>query len=191
MSQIDRVLEFWFGEDFRQTVPKPQKKWFVKDTVFDQAVREWFFGTYEQAIAGRLDHWLETAEGSLALTIVLDQFPRNMFRDTAQAFASDGQALMVANQALERDFDRDLPPVMRVFFYLPLEHSENRANQIRCVQLLQSFADDPELQSYYEFALKHQAVIEQFGRFPHRNDILGRASTPAEIAFLQQPGSKF
>lgn len=191
MSQVDRVLAFWFGEDFRQTMPKPQKKWFVKDAHFDQAVREWFLGTYEQAIAGRLEHWMATAEGALALTIVLDQFPRNMFRDTAKAFASDDQALMVANQALERDFDQDLPPVMRVFLYLPLEHSESRANQNRCVQLLRPFADDPELQSYYEFALKHQSVIEQFGRFPHRNAILGRASTPAEIAFLQQAGSKF
>jgi uncharacterized protein (DUF924 family) len=191
MAQGDSVLRFWFGEDWQQVPPRPQQKWFVKDPVFDQSVREWFTGTYAQATAGRLEHWTETAAGTLALTIVLDQFPRNMFRDTPQAFASDAQALRVADYAIDRDFDQDLPPVMRIFFYLPFEHSENLNNQNRAVQLLKSSADDPELGSYYEFALKHQAVIAQFGRFPHRNQILGRESTPEEQAFLQQPGSRF
>ncbi|MFM2431870.1 MAG: hypothetical protein RLZZ511_3083 [Cyanobacteriota bacterium] len=191
MSQGDSVLRFWFGEDWQQVPPTPQKKWFVKDPIFDQSVREWFTGTYEQAVAGRLEHWTETAAGALALTIVLDQFPRNMFRDTPKAFASDAQALHVADYALDRDFDQDVPPVMRLFFYLPFEHSENLSNQNRAVQLLQGYADDPELGSYAEFALKHQAVIAQFGRFPHRNAILGRESTPAELEFLEQPGSRF
>jgi uncharacterized protein (DUF924 family) len=191
MGQGERVLEFWFGNDFRHTEPQPQKKWFEKDAVFDQTVREWFLGTYEQAVAARLTDWMETAAGALALTIVLDQFPRNMFRGTAKAFASDGQALMVANHALDRDFDQDLPPVMRIFFYLPFEHSENLVNQNRCVQLLKPFSTDPQLGRYYEYALKHQAVIEQFGRFPHRNLILGRSSTPAETEFLKQPGAAF
>jgi uncharacterized protein (DUF924 family) len=191
MRHGDRVLAFWFGEDWQTAIVKPQKKWFAKDPIFDQAVKEWFLGTYEQAVEGRFESWMETAMGALALTIVLDQFPRNIFRDTAQAFASDSQALMVANYALDRDFDQDLPPVMRVFFYLPFEHSENSDHQARCVQMLTPFASDPELKGYYEFALRHQAVIEQFGRFPHRNALLGRPDTIAEVEFLQQPGSGF
>lgn len=191
MERGEKVLRFWFGEDFRTGAIKPQKKWFIKDDVFDQSVKEWFSGTYQQAADGRLDDWMESAEGALALTIVLDQFPRNMFRDTPQAFATDRQALAVAEYAIDRDFDQDVAPVMRVFFYLPLEHSENLANQNRCVQLLQAFAPDPDLRRYYEFALKHQAVIQQFGRFPHRNAILGRESSTEELAFLAQPGSRF
>lgn len=191
MSHGDRVLAFWFGEDWRTAPPTPQQKWFTKDPIFDQAVKEWFLGTYEQAVEGRFESWMDSAEGALALTIVLDQFPRNIFRDTPQAFASDSPALMVASHAIDRDFDQDLPPVMRIFFYLPFEHSENRDHQNRCVQLLTPFASDPALKSYYEFALRHQAIVEQFGRFPHRNVLLGRPSTPAEIAFLQQPGSGF
>jgi uncharacterized protein (DUF924 family) len=191
MSHGDRVLAFWFGDDWQTCTPTPQQKWFTKDPTFDKAVKEWFLGTYEQAVEGRFESWMETATGALALTIVLDQFPRNIFRDTAKAFASDVQALMVANYALDRDFDQDLPPVMRVFLYLPFEHSENRDHQNRCVQVLTPFATDPVLKRYYEFALRHQAVIEQFGRFPHRNALLGRPSTPAEIEFLQQPGSRF
>jgi uncharacterized protein (DUF924 family) len=191
MSTAARILDFWFGDDWPTTAPPPQPQWFVKDANFDQSVREWFFDTYRQAAAGQFADWADTAVGALALTIVLDQFPRNMFRGTAPAFATDGQALMVAQTAIERGFDQDVPPVMRVFFYLPFEHSENLDHQNQAVQFLQSFAADPELKSYYEFAVKHQAVIAQFGRFPHRNQILGRQSTSEEIAFLQQPGSSF
>ncbi|MBE9033011.1 DUF924 domain-containing protein [filamentous cyanobacterium LEGE 11480] len=191
MGHGEKVLQFWFGEDFRRPDLKPQKKWFIKDDIFDQSVREWFSGVYQQATEGRFEDWMETAEGALALTIVLDQFPRNMFRDTPKAFASDAQALMVASQAIDRDFDQDVSPVMRVFFYVPFEHSENLANQHRCVELFQSLATEPALKSYPEYALKHQAVIKQFGRFPHRNEILGRTSTPEELTFLQQPGSRF
>jgi uncharacterized protein (DUF924 family) len=190
MSQIDRVLEFWFGQNW-QTDLKPRKEWFQKDPNFDQAVREWFLGTYEQAIAGQLDHWLDGALSTLALTIVYDQFPRNMFRDSAKAFATDSKALMTAQHAIERDFDQDLAPIMRVFFYLPFEHSELLQHQNQAISYLQPFATDPELKSYYDFALKHQAVIDRFGRFPHRNAILGRQSTPEELEFLQQPGASF
>jgi uncharacterized protein (DUF924 family) len=190
MSQIDRVLEFWFSHDWQMEL-KPRKEWFLKDSNFDQAVREWFLGTYEQAVAGKLDHWLDAALSTLALTIVLDQFPRNMFRDRPQAFASDSKALMTAQHAIERDFDQDVPPIMRLFFYLPFEHSELLQHQNQAVNLLKPWAADPELKSYYDFALKHQAVIDRFGRFPHRNVILGRRSTAEELEFLQQPGASF
>jgi uncharacterized protein (DUF924 family) len=191
VSTVQKILEFWFGEDYQTANPRPQKKWFVKDANFDQTVREWFLGIYEQAAAGRLDDWMMAAESALALTIVLDQFPRNMFRDSAKAFATDSRALMVAQQAIDFGFDQEIAPVLRVFFYLPFEHSENLDHQNESVRLLQPFSEDPELRQYYDFALRHQAIVAQFGRFPHRNQILGRASTPAEIEFLQQPGSGF
>jgi uncharacterized protein (DUF924 family) len=191
VSTVQKILEFWFGEAYQTANLQPQKKWFVKDANFDQTVREWFLGIYEQAAAGRLDDWMMAAESALALTIVLDQFPRNMFRDSAKAFATDSRAFMVAQQAIDLGFDQDVMPVMRVFFYLPFEHSENLDHQNEAVRLFQPFSADPELRQYYDFALRHQAIVTQFGRFPHRNQMLGRVSTAEEIEFLQQPGSGF
>jgi uncharacterized protein (DUF924 family) len=188
-SAVNRILNFWFGDDWSDLRPRPA--WFTKDEKFDHAVREWFLGTYNQAIAGALTGWTEQAESCLALVLVLDQFPRNMFRDTAQAFSTDPQALMAAQTAIAMGFDQDLPPVMRLFFYLPFEHSETIAHQVEAVRLLKPFSQDENLNSYYQFALKHQAIINQFGRFPHRNTILGRPNTDEETAFLQQPGSRF
>jgi uncharacterized protein (DUF924 family) len=138
-----------------------------------------------------MDGWMEEALSALALVIVLDQFPRNMFRGQAQAFGSDRQALMWANHAVDLGFDDQVIPVMRQFFYFPFEHSEDPANQAYAVRLFKQFENDPQLASTYEFALRHQAIIDRFGRFPHRNEVLGRASTMEELAFLQEPGSGF
>lgn len=194
-SMIERVLKFWFGDGYDPTdalgLVAPQAQWFTKDANFDQMVRERFVAIYEQAAAGQLADWTETATGCLALVLVLDQFPRNMFRNSARAFATDNQALAIAQLAMDLGFDQEVSPVMRAFFYLPFEHSESLQNQNRAVQLFKPFLQMPGLEHYYDFSLKHQAVIEQFGRFPHRNSILGRSSTPAELEFLQKPGSGF
>jgi uncharacterized protein (DUF924 family) len=191
MTTIDRVLEVWFGDDFRDGEVKTREKWFNKDPIFDQSIREWFGGVHVRACEGRLDDWMESAEGCLAMVLVFDQFPRHMFRGTAAAFASDGRALRAAAHGIDMGFDDQFVPVMQQFFYFPLEHSEDRSNQAYAVKLFKKFESHPELGRTYEFALRHQAVVERFGRFPHRNEALGRVSTACELAFLSEPGSGF
>lgn len=192
IAQAERVLSFWFGEGWRETGSlKPRSEWFCKDPNFDQAIRERFLDLYNKAKAQQLEDWLHQPETCLAWVILLDQFPRNMFRGQPQAFATDPLALMGASHAIDQDFDAMLPPVLRQFFFFPFEHSENLANQRIAVQKFRQFEADPELASAYDYALRHQAIIERFGRYPHRNEILGRSSTPEELAFLQQPGSSF
>lgn len=190
MTQIDEVLTFWFQDPTGQTT-KNRKEWFAKDPKFDQEIRDRFLGLYEQAATGQLNHWPETAPGMLALILVLDQFPRNLFRGDPRAFATDARALALTQTAIARGFDQVLPLIQRWFVYLPLMHSEDLAIQQQSVEYFRQLEQDPETQSCYPYALKHRDVIQQFGRFPHRNAILGRPSTPAEIAFLQQPGSSF
>ena len=181
-----KVLSFWFGE-----TPEMRKAWFVKDSAFDIEVRSRFLPLYEQAASNQLDAWSDSPESCLAVVIVLDQFPRNMFRGTARSFATDPKALSIAKRAIAQNFDQQILPIQRFFFYLPLEHSENLDDQNESVRLFEQFRDDPDLKETYDYAVRHRAVIEQFGRFPHRNQILDRASTPAEIEFLKQPGSSF
>ena len=135
---------------------------------------------YQKAIKGELDPLSETPEGSLALVIILDQFPRNMYRGTPQAFASDAKALKVAKEAVEKKFDRDLLPMQRMFLYLPFEHSENIDDQEQSVKFFENLGDELAL----KYAIEHRDAITQFGRFPHRNAILGRESTPEELRFL-------
>ncbi|MEM7771141.1 MAG: DUF924 family protein [Cyanobacteria bacterium P01_E01_bin.6] len=191
---IDEVLTFWFGvtvsgDDAYQV---RRKLWFRKNPATDQEIRRLFFSTYEQAIAGALAHWQTTPRGALALAVVLDQFPRNMFRGEAQSFASDAQARTVANRAIADGFDQQLPPLQRMFLYLPLEHSENLEDQFRCVDLFQRLLNEcPELTNSYDYAVRHKDIIERFGRFPHRNHILGRETTAEEAEFLSLPGSSF
>jgi len=152
-------------------------------------VRDRFLPTYRLAADGVCDLWRDEAQGCLALCIVLDQFPRNMFRGQPESFASDPKALLVAKHALARGFDQTLPPQQRRFLYLPFEHSEEPTDQTRAVGLFQSMqAEDP---LGYDYALRHQAVIERFGRFPHRNAILGRKNTSEEDEYLAQPGAGF
>jgi uncharacterized protein (DUF924 family) len=170
------VLAFW-----RAAGPD---KWFEKDDAFDAAIRERFRDTYAAAAAGRLAAWEGEAESALALLIVLDQFPRNMFRGEARMFAADPLARAVADRAIARGFDRRYLPPERRFFYLPFTHSENLADQERCVALTRAAADDEGV----KWAELHADIIRRFGRFPHRNQVLGRATTPDEQAFLDGGG---
>jgi uncharacterized protein (DUF924 family) len=172
----DDVLAFWraAGED----------KWFEKDDAFDRAIRDDFLATYEAAAAGTLNAWERTPEGALALIIVLDQFPRNLFRNDARAFAADPLALAVTKRAIASGFDQKIEHELIPFLYMPLMHSENLADQLRCVDLFRDYGNENNL----KFAEIHRDIIERFGRFPHRNRVLGRATTPQEQAFLDSGG---
>jgi uncharacterized protein (DUF924 family) len=176
------IIKFWFDE----TTPA---QWFQKSPEFDGLVKQRFQSAYTMALEGLCDQWQQDAEGSLALCLVLDQFPRNMFRDTAEAFASDAMALEIANKAIKKGFDQLLVPSKRRFLYLPFEHSENIEDQHRCVAFFEKMKDDDPLG--YDYALRHLKVIEEFGRFPHRNAILGRKSTPDEKEYLAKPDAGF
>ena len=191
MMHYQQVLDFWFGQPNEPEYGQQRKVWFIKDPAFDKEVRSHFLVAYNQAAQGKLDAWREYSLSCLALIIILDQFPRNMFRKTPQAFATDTQALQIAQEAVMRGFDQKLLPVQRWFVYLPWEHSENLHHQKRCLELFTQLANDPQSASTIEYAHKHKAVIESFGRFPHRNKILNRQSTKEEKEFLSQPGSSF
>jgi uncharacterized protein (DUF924 family) len=169
------VLAFW-----RAAGPD---KWFTKDETFDAAIRARFLSAYESAADGRLA-WDDAPEGALALVIVLDQFPRNMFRDSARAFAADPLARKVAARAIDRGFDQRFAVPERGFFYLPFEHSEALADQERCIALNRASLDADAI----KWAELHADIIRRFGRFPHRNKVLGRATTPEEQAFLDDGG---
>jgi uncharacterized protein (DUF924 family) len=171
------VLRFW-----REAGPD---KWFTRDDAFDAEVREKFLATYEAAAAGKLAAWEGTPEGALALVIVLDQFPRNMFRGDARCFAADPLARAAANRALKRGDELDVPAAERGFFFLPFMHSEDLADQERCVALYRE-AEDENL----KYAVEHRDIVRRFGRFPHRNAALGRATTPEEQAYLDAGGFK-
>ena len=176
MDEMREVLDFWFAEDTRAL-------WFAPAPDFDQAIRARFGQTFARAAAGELKRWEEEAEGCLALCLLLDQMPRNMFRGTPAAYATDRTAREVARRAVDRGFDRGLPPDQKQFLYLPLSHSERLDHQRRAVQLFEAAGFDEETLDYVR---GHLSIIRRFGRFPHRNAILGRASTPEEIAFLAQ-----
>jgi uncharacterized protein (DUF924 family) len=176
LASPEQVLNFWFGAG-------PQK-WFAKDDSFDAAITERFLPTYEAAAAGRLHDWEAGAESALALIIVLDQFSRNMFRGSPRTFAADALALSVAKHALAQGFDEKFEIPKRNFFYLPLMHSENLGDQELCVALSREKADENTL----KFAELHADIIRRFGRFPHRNALLGRRTSPEEQAFLDMGG---
>jgi len=185
------VLDFWFGAPDSPERGRPRKAWFEKSDAFDAMVRERFLATHAAADSGALDAWRRTPHAALALAITLDQFPRNMFRGEGRAFASDAKALQVARELIDRGFDAAMVPVERWFAYLPFEHAEDLATQRRAIALFAGLAHDPSSATTLDYARRHCDVIARFGRFPHRNAILGRASTPEEIEFLQQPGSSF
>ncbi|MGQ0547348.1 MAG: DUF924 family protein [Betaproteobacteria bacterium] len=187
MANHLEVLDFWFGEPRGQR----RKQWFEKDPAFDAAIRARFLPLYEALRRGEHASWLDAADGCLARIIVLDQLPRNMFRGSPRAFDADALALAAARHALERGYDRGLRPVERLFAYLPFEHSESLADQERACELCLPLAAFAETEDAYRYALAHRDIIRRFGRFPHRNAILGRASTPEETEFLKQPGSGF
>ncbi|KJH71168.1 DUF924 family protein [Aliterella atlantica] len=190
-ARVDEILEFWFGAPNLPDYGKERSFWFTKNLDFDKELSDRFLPIYTQAATGELDSWQDSPQSCLALLLLLDQFPRNMFRGTPQSFATDTKALAVANNAVAKGFDRDLLPVQRWFIYLPFEHSENLADQKRCVDLFATLRGDPDSARTIDYALRHKSVIERFGRFPHRNKILGRKTTPEEAEFLKQPGSSF
>ncbi|MGD2183433.1 DUF924 family protein [Lusitaniella coriacea] len=191
MASIQAILDFWFGKPGEGDYGKPRSVWFVKNAAFDEEIRSRFLDAYERAATGEFSEWKETPLGSLALILLLDQFPRNLFRNHPKAFATDAYARSVTVDAITQNFDQTLLPVQRWFIYLPLEHSENLEDQNRCVELFSQLKDDPHSASTIDYARRHRDVIQRFGRFPHRNKILGRKSTPQEEEFLQQPGSSF
>ncbi len=191
MSQFKDILSFWFGKSEDVNFGKADRAWFAKNEEFDRTIRSQFLTTYQQAVKGDLDIWQESPQSCLALIIVLDQFPRNMFRNSPKAFATDNLAKKYAQNAISKGFDRQLLPVQRWFIYLPFEHSENIADQKRALELFSTLKKDPDSQGAIQSAQKHYKIIERFDRFPHRNQILGRESTPAEKEFLKTPGSHF
>jgi len=169
------VLSFW-----REAGPK---RWFRKDEAFDADFRSRFLHCHEAAVRGDLDAWAADAQGALALLILLDQFPRNAFRGSARMFESDAKARPIAQAAVAAGFDAAVEADLRNFFYLPFMHSENLADQDRAVELTQALGDDP-----LRYAILHRDIIARFGRFPHRNAVLGRATTPEEQRFLDDGG---
>lgn len=198
-DQPENVLDFWFGApgSAAQIAGRQNKLWFAKSLANDQAVIDRFADTLTAATAGQLDHWANTPRGRLALVIVLDQFPHHIHRDRSQAFATDPQSLALSLAALASGEDKKLAPIERVFLYLPLEHAESIEMQQRSVSLYEQLAQDAAadelalFDNFLDYARKHLDVVARFGRFPHRNEILGRASTPEELEFLKQPGSRF
>ncbi len=176
------VLEFWFDE-------AGPERWFVKDPAFDTLVGERLGDAFAEAVNGAYDDWAETAEGALALCILLDQVPRNLFRDSARAFASDAAAVAVTRDAVARGLDQapGMSDSMRLFLYTPFMHSESLADQEHCVSLFAKSGSEAN----HGYAVRHRDIIARFGRFPHRNAVLGRESSESELAFLNEPGSSF
>jgi len=181
------VLAFWFGAP-----PHTERgEWFRKDAAFDAAIRERFGDALARGLAGAFGEWCGEPRGALARVVLLDQFTRNAFRDTPRAFAGDARALATADDAIRRGFDASLDRYERWFLYIPYEHSEDLAMQRRALELFGALARDEGLDGPLRYAKRHAEIIERFGRFPHRNSLLGRESTPEEIAFLREPGSSF
>ena len=174
------MLKFWFEET------SPKQHW-TKSDEFDKIIKERFGTLYQKAIAGELNQWRQSSQGSLAEIIILDQFSRNIHRDRPESFANDHLALSLAKEALKKGFDKQMETRMKAFFYLPFMHSESIEDHEKAVQFF-SFKGQ---ELFVEPEHKHKAIIEKFGRYPHRNSILGRESTPEETEFLKQPNSSF
>ena len=186
-AEADAVLGFWFGSDNAS-----RAEWFRKDVAFDAEIAQRFGALVERALNGELLEWQDDPRGALARIVLLDQFTRNVFRDTPRAFAGDTLALAAARALVAGGQDLSLPPVQRSFVYLPFEHSEDLATQDEGVRLFGALAASaPESTDTLSYAQRHRDIIARFGRFPHRNAVLGRESTLQELAFLTQPGSRF
>ena len=176
ISSPSDILTFWRDAGY--------DRWYGKDDAFDQELRDRFMGTWEAARDGKLSAWQDSDDGALALVIVLDQFPRNMFRDDPRAFSTDPLARTVALRAIEENRDSRVDPKLLSFLYLPFEHSEAMHDQERCIELFRAKGDPDGL----KWAVLHADIIRKFGRFPHRNAVLGRKTTPEEAAFLAEGG---
>ncbi|MBC8021589.1 MAG: DUF924 domain-containing protein [Burkholderiales bacterium] len=183
------IIDFWFGPP--ATRGKERAEWFRKDERFDADIRARFGELHAAAARHELEDWRAAPESMVALVVVLDQFSRNLYRNDPRAFAQDAHARECAREAIARGDDRRVLPVERQFLYLPFEHSEDRADQALAVRLFSQLEEFPETRGLAEWAVKHQVIVDRFGRFPHRNAALGRASTAEEIEFLKTPGSGF
>jgi len=200
-SRINRILDFWFGDIGEGEVPNEerQKMWWAKNEYIDSLIKQQFEPELLKAASGGLNNWLNSSEGTLAVIILLDQFPRNIYRGSPEAFSFDSKTLSVSEKGIEKGYDKKLHPVKRIFFYIPFMHSEELGMQNRSVELFTSlekeFESNEEIRAVVsnskDFAIRHMEIIKRFGRFPHRNEILGRESTTKELEFLRQPGSSF
>jgi len=192
----ERVLHFWFGASDAE-VEAHAARWWKKDPAFDQRIRAAFETDLQRAARGELDAWQDEPDSAVALVVLLDQFSRNIYRDTPDAFAQDERALAVTLRGIERGFDARLAPLRRYFFYMPMMHAENRAIQRRSVEAFERLAQEKGtgfegmLRGAADYARRHCEIVERFGRFPHRNSILERTTTGEEAAFLLTPGSSF
>ncbi len=201
LATPDDVLAFWLGtaRPCNAQALAIKQQWFTKSDAFDARIKSQFEPTVQAAMAGQLDGWADDAWSCLALLVVLDQFTRNIYRGTPQSFAGDAKALALAQRAIAQGLDQQLPAVTRIFVYLPLEHAEDLAQQARSVEAFTRLAEDNTspadvhefLVGTLDYAHRHQVVIQQFGRFPHRNAVVGRASTAQELEYLAQPGAGF
>jgi uncharacterized protein (DUF924 family) len=187
LSRAKSLLDFWFGPEGDPDREQYRPIWFKSTDDFDAGLRREFLADYEAAAGGTLQSWEASPEGALALLLLLDQVPRNVFRGSPRAYATDAAARAAADRALERGFDQLVPPAWRLFFYMPFHHSENIADQRRSLALSNSLPRNPDRGgSLRRYGCAYIEVIERFGRFPHRNEILGREATPAEIAFMAE-----
>ena len=201
LEEISEVLRFWFGDLRKGELPDKEKQmtWWMKSEEFDDLVRQRFEKYVLLAEKGELSNWLETPLGTVAFIVVVDQFPRNIYRGAPGAFSRDALALRACLEGIEKGFDEGLHPMHRVFFYLPLMHSEDLEIQSLSVEkysaLENEYTPHPEIRKILaystDFAGRHSDIIKRFGRYPHRNAVLGRESTPEEIEFLKEPGSSF
>jgi uncharacterized protein (DUF924 family) len=199
MENPETIREFWFGRssDDKVTAAQQSALWWKKHPETDQQIRQRFEPCMMRAAQHALDDWLATPSGRLALILLTDQFPRNSYRNSPQSFAFDPLALAWAREGITKDVHLALRPIERLFFYLPLEHSESLEDQnlsvLLCEELVKNASPEqkPVFAGFLDFALRHRKIIERFGRFPHRNQILGRASTPEEAGFLKEKGSSF
>lgn len=186
-SIAQEVLRFWFGSPLQTR----RKAWFEKSPSFDAEIRARFLRLHCAASRGKLADWSESAHGALALIVLTDQFARNMFRGTAEAFGTDTLALACAKHLIASGWDLNMQPAERMFAYLPFEHSEELADQERSLELFAQLAGFHETADNIDYARRHWEIVKRYGRFPHRNAALGRESTPEEISFLATPGSSF
>jgi uncharacterized protein (DUF924 family) len=191
MVEARTLLDFWFGPPGSAERDRPRDVWFKTDPGFDETLRQHFLVDCEQAVAGAYRSWLSEADSALALVLLLDQLPRNLFRGSPRAFAGDPLACEAARHAIGCGFDRAMAPVRRWFFYLPFQHSEALADQELSVALTETLPEDQDKAEALDYARRHRAVVARFGRFPHRNRVLGRASTAEEDAFLREKPSGF
>lgn len=189
--QAADILDFWFGTPDDPAWGKNRKAWWLKDAAFDDEVRARFLATHEAAARGDLDSWSGTASGSLALLILLDQFPRNLFRGEPRTYDTDARARALAQAALDQGFEDGLTEIQRVFLYLPFQHSERLDDQLRSLTLYDHFSEGGDAAKSKKSAQRHYEIVARFGRFPHRNTVLGRSSTAEELAFLKEPNSSF